>query len=434
MKTSDSISRLSETACVLGLLAASSIAAAQFSLDPAVSYAIGTEPSGVATGDFDGDMDIDIATTTDGPDKVSILLNNGSGGYVPGSIALLPASSSPQDVVAGDIDGDMDIDLAVAVRDPQGSVIILLNNGAGTFTIGGTWIVGDRPRGMDIADMDGDDDLDIAVANRDDNTASVLTNTGGGAFTVSTFFSGAEPRATAFVDFAGDAALDLAVTNHDDRTISLFTNSGGTFVASGTLFVNPQVRPEGITAADLDGDTDTDLAVATSDQTLGINEAAVFINTGGAFSAPIGYPTGGTSTGQIIAADLDCDEKIDLVTTNKDSNNVSFLNNIGGGAFGAPMLIGVGTSPEELVTADFDGDGDFDVATADRDSSSVSVIINQTCEAGVFGDVTGDGTVDVLDLLALLGDWGVCGGCPTDLTGDGIVDVLDLLAMLGAWS
>ena len=48
-------------------------------------------------------------------------------------------------------------------------------------------------------------------------------------------------------------------------------------------------------------------------------------------------------------------------------------------------------------------------------------------------DVTGDGTVDVLDLLEVLSAWGVCTGCPQDITGDDIVDVLDLLAVLGSW-
>jgi hypothetical protein len=49
-------------------------------------------------------------------------------------------------------------------------------------------------------------------------------------------------------------------------------------------------------------------------------------------------------------------------------------------------------------------------------------------------DVNGDGTVDVVDLLALLPAWGPCGGpCPEDINGDGIVNVLDLLELLAAW-
>lgn len=45
----------------------------------------------------------------------------------------------------------------------------------------------------------------------------------------------------------------------------------------------------------------------------------------------------------------------------------------------------------------------------------------------------GDGIVDVLDLLALLGAWGPCPGCAADLNNDDAVDVLDLLILLSAW-
>ena len=63
-----------------------------------------------------------------------------------------------------------------------------------------------------------------------------------------------------------------------------------------------------------------------------------------------------------------------------------------------------------------------------------------------LGDITGpngepDGVVNVVDLLALLGDWG-CEGAPGeclgDITGpdgepDGVTDTQDLLALLGNW-
>ena len=47
-------------------------------------------------------------------------------------------------------------------------------------------------------------------------------------------------------------------------------------------------------------------------------------------------------------------------------------------------------------------------------------------------DVNGDGTVDVLDLLAVLGSWGKH-AVIEDVHYDGVVDVVDLLAVLGAW-
>lgn len=51
----------------------------------------------------------------------------------------------------------------------------------------------------------------------------------------------------------------------------------------------------------------------------------------------------------------------------------------------------------------------------------------------ITGDLNGDGSVDVLDLLALLAAWGACEDCPADLNEDGLVDVLDMLMLLNAW-
>ena len=44
----------------------------------------------------------------------------------------------------------------------------------------------------------------------------------------------------------------------------------------------------------------------------------------------------------------------------------------------------------------------------------------------------GDGTVGVVDLLALLGNWGATPGA-CELTGDGMVGVPDLLTLLESW-
>lgn len=66
------------------------------------------------------------------------------------------------------------------------------------------------------------------------------------------------------------------------------------------------------------------------------------------------------------------------------------------------------------------------------------VIIDRTClRPGVPGDLTGDGTVDFADVLALLAAWGPCPervACPADLDGDGGVGLGDLLQVLANWS
>jgi hypothetical protein len=62
--------------------------------------------------------------------------------------------------------------------------------------------------------------------------------------------------------------------------------------------------------------------------------------------------------------------------------------------------------------------------------------IRLTPIAGLVGDLDGDGTVGVKDLLILLGTWGPCpkqGDCLADFDNTGDVGVKDLLVLLGAW-
>ncbi len=58
--------------------------------------------------------------------------------------------------------------------------------------------------------------------------------------------------------------------------------------------------------------------------------------------------------------------------------------------------------------------------------------------ATIPGDLDGDGTVGILDFLALLGAWGPCPApcspsCLADLDGDCIVGITDFLILLGNW-
>ncbi|MHC4420443.1 MAG: hypothetical protein ACYS1E_07580, partial [Planctomycetota bacterium] len=57
-----------------------------------------------------------------------------------------------------------------------------------------------------------------------------------------------------------------------------------------------------------------------------------------------------------------------------------------------------------------------------------------TCVETCPADLTGDGLVNVTDLLVVLIDWGPCAaGCVGDVDADGSVGVTDLLGVLAAW-
>jgi hypothetical protein len=52
-------------------------------------------------------------------------------------------------------------------------------------------------------------------------------------------------------------------------------------------------------------------------------------------------------------------------------------------------------------------------------------------------DVNDDGVVDVLDLVAVITNWGTCPAppetCAADVDGDGVVGVLDIVAVITEW-
>ncbi len=102
-----------------------------------------------------------------------------------------------------------------------------------------------------------------------------------------------------------------------------------------------------------------------------------------------------------------------------------------------PVTEGAGTFTVELTSGTSPGIDRF-VVTADDGIRPVLLAPNSTYEYFTAGDIDGNGVVDVVDLLALLGTWGACPSppapCPGDLDGDGMVGVTDLLILLANWT
>ncbi|MCA9309653.1 MAG: VCBS repeat-containing protein, partial [Phycisphaerales bacterium] len=141
----------------LAVVASSGLA--QITFNPSVNIAAGTRPGGVAAADFDGDGDVDYAVTIDGPDRIQIFNNDGAGGFTAGAVIFTGANTGAGALVAADLDGDTDADIAVALQNTN-SVAIYTNVG-GTFGLAGSTAVGANPRGLTAGDMDDDGDLDL---------------------------------------------------------------------------------------------------------------------------------------------------------------------------------------------------------------------------------------------------------------------------------
>jgi hypothetical protein len=359
---------------LLSLLALAGTASAQFVFSPAASVPVGSQPEGVVLSDLDGNGTVDMAATSDALDKVTIHFGNGDGTFAAPVVVLTGGGTSPHALVAGDLDGDLDTDLAVTLKNIN-QVRVLRNDG-GSFVLAGTTAVGADPRDLAIGHLDANGVLDLVTSNRDGSSMTVLLNSGAGSFTATTTALGMEPRGVAIGRLDADADNDIAVSSNDARRVDLYLNTGaGTFAAGAQMSTGINLRPEGIIATDLDGDGDDDIATAGSGG--GLNVAMVWVHNGvGGFTGPSNFATGGLDPSEIAAADFDLDGDTDLATVNTDSNTVSLLPNVGGASYGAATTVGVGTTPQSIAIGDLDGNGGTDIAVTNDVTGDASVLIN----------------------------------------------------------
>jgi len=345
-------------------------ALAQFTVTTS-NYPVGTTPDAAAAGDFDGDGDLDLAVANGAPDKVSLLFNAGNGTFGAPVHVLLGAGSGPNTPVAGDLDNDGDVDLAVSLKNSN-AVRLVINN-AGIFTPGGSFPVGAEPRDLVLANLDGDLDNDLVASNRSGNSVTVLRNDGGLVFTPTAYLTGLDQREVDVGDVTGDGLIDIVAAAHDSEAVVVLRNLGGAaFTNHATLSTSPR-KPSGVSTARLDANGTLDIAAAGSNN--GLEYAIVFLNGGaGAFAPQEPYLSGGQNANSIVAADMDFDGDQDLALANVDSNNVSLLPNSGAGAFAPAQNVGVGAEPSHIIDADLDGNGATDLVTTNTTGGDVTVL------------------------------------------------------------
>lgn len=75
----------------------------------------------------------------------------------------------------------------------------------------------------------------------------------------------------------------------------------------------------------------------------------------------------------IVTADVNNDGALDLITTNREDDNLSILTGNNQGTFTLSGSVAVGGKPVSSAAADFDRDGDVDLAVANSKSNTVSI-------------------------------------------------------------
>ncbi len=156
---------------------------------------------------YDGRVDLIL-----GAQQLEVRFGIGAGAFA--SPVRYGRSSTGRTVVAGDMDGDDDLDLVTAVPGEPGRLMILMNDGDGYFEEQQQLTTGQQPWHLALGDVDADGDLDVAMAHRwFDEGLSLWLNEGDGRLNEDRrrFPLAGNPIEVAWNDIDGDRDLDLVV-------------------------------------------------------------------------------------------------------------------------------------------------------------------------------------------------------------------------------
>jgi hypothetical protein len=239
-----------------------------------VMYSVGYGPTSVATEDFNGDGNQDLAVTNWGnSNSVSVLLGNGNGAFQP--TVNYAAGNGPYFVAVGEFNGDNKVDLAVAnfrYSDVESTVSILLGNGDGTFGTPQNFRVGSQPDSLAVADFNGDQKSDLAVGDFSSGRVSILVGNGDGTFQNLENYGAGSPSSIVVADFNGDTHLDLAVAA--GSLVGLLSGMGDATFGQGVFYPAAEDLNSAV-AGDFNGDGQPDLAIAGGSQ----DSVSIWINS-----------------------------------------------------------------------------------------------------------------------------------------------------------
>lgn len=333
----------------------------------------GDATNGVGDLNGDGRADLAFVRGTDEQQRgISVVFSTGNGFGDPVQIPL-GAYGYPSTLRATDLNGDGKLDL-LATEDFGNRVTIVLNNGSGMFSVQASYSAGYSPTASAAGDFNRDGKTDLAVINYD-QTLSIITGVGEGKFLAPLAFDQADKllRATVLADLNGDGRQDaVSALGHQGGVLIAYGDGAGGFASPKTYQANRDGSD--VAVADFNKDGKPDIVVVSGNQQSAGNVNLLLATATGDFTLSPRNLNAGQTPSTVIAADLNADTNPDLVVGNFNSNNVSISLGDGQGNFATAVNIPVGMSPSSIVSGDFNKDGKLDLAVTNYGGMTLSVL------------------------------------------------------------
>lgn len=326
---------------------------------------------------------LDVVLATSGESRLRVFRQEVPGVFSE-ALSLAPSGNfSPQSVLAVDLDADGRVDLIAG--DYYQFLVIFMQNPAGGFT--GHFTLGNThnnsaPMSVAVADVDGNGLMDLVAASSGGlfgtGDISVFYQDAPGAFqpTPLVLVQG-NYNSCAAGDVNGDGLVDIVAAPAMNSGLHVFLqNVSGNF-GGMVLGKNVVLNPQQVLMADIDLDGRLDIVSAN----LGSHTVTVFFQESpGVFSAApvvLGGPGVSHNPRSIAVADVFGNGYPDIVVAHASVHRIMVYQQVAPRVFSTePLRLGspgVTDLPQFVLAADLDGDGDVDVISTNGGSNNSTI-------------------------------------------------------------